>query len=319
MLDELVDLITQEHRAQIALLVSRNQSIIDGWTRKARKLKWADHPGHDLHDKIVAAYVPKLIAAFTDNVTGIDAAIRSMQQVTTVKGISIELVKDSGVDPSETLNAVRQNVKISTTQATAALQAIYGEAYLAGSYVAAQTIGHGAAVLQGLEDAESSINWSSWTPGWAEAADLVSDGGLQSLLDSAGLTIQGITDSIFTRLGNALADGLASGAPVDNISDSMNSIIMDPDRAQVIATTETARAMSQATLNTYDQNGIDQWEWLTEDDPCPDCEDNADNGPYDVGDGGAPTVPEHPNCRCVVIPVVNVPDDEDADTGDEGE
>ena len=78
-------------------------------------------------------------------------------------------------------------------------------------------------------------------------------------------------------------------------------------------------------METYSSNGITQYEWLAEDTACDACLENASNGPYDVGsegpgDGDSPLMPEHPNCRCVYLPVV--PDDQGdnlAPTSDEGD
>ena len=117
-------------------------------------------------------------------------------------------------------------------------------------------------------------------------------------------TIQGVQGTAMTRLGNVLADGIASGQSVDTIANSMSDIVADPARAFVIANTETARSMTSATLSTYDQNGIGQWEWLSEDDACEICLD-LNGQVFDVGDSGDDTIPEHPSCRCVTLPVLS--------------
>lgn len=115
------------------------------------------------------------------------------------------------------------------------------------------------------------------------------------------------------RLASALADGLSAGDNNETIAASMADL---SDNADVIATTETARAQSAATMETYTDNNVGQWRWLAEDDACPVCEDNADDSPYDVGDG--PSVPEHPNCRCAYAPIITDSDGNDlTDSGDD--
>ena len=99
----------------------------------------------------------------------------------------------------------------------------------------------------------------------------------------------------------------------------------------MIAVTETARAQSAATADIYGQNGVEQYEWLAEDNACTDgkttigCRSLADNGPYDMppdpsGDNEEqPSQPWHPNCRCTYLPVVLDANGENiAPTSDEG-
>ena len=94
-------------------------------------------------------------------------------------------------------------------------------------------------------------------------------------------------------------------------------------RAEMIARSETARAVTAGTEEAYSQSGIEQKEWLTSDDACPFCLDmngkrigvgtpfyergavlTAAEGSmtldYDDTDGP----PLHTNCRCTLVPVV---------------
>jgi hypothetical protein len=74
-------------------------------------------------------------------------------------------------------------------------------------------------------------------------------------------------------------------------------VIADPDRAFMIADTETARAMTSASIDTYQENGVEQVDLLTFE-PCDECEELEDANPYDLDD--APDVPIHPSCRCAL-------------------
>jgi SPP1 gp7 family putative phage head morphogenesis protein len=79
----------------------------------------------------------------------------------------------------------------------------------------------------------------------------------------------------------------------------------DADRAFTIANTETNRAMSQASMATYTQNGITGVTWSGEEDDCDICQGNQDAGIIATGDdfpSGDSEPPGHPNCRCAISP-----------------
>lgn len=80
-------------------------------------------------------------------------------------------------------------------------------------------------------------------------------------------------------------------------------------RAMLIARTETASAYSQGSIAAYKASGVvKQTEWLTAGDDldCPICValngSTADLGEAFDGEIDAP--PAHPNCRCVLSPIV---------------
>ncbi len=278
--------------------------------------KWALHPVHKYHDAIVEFYVDKLAQALKDGTHGIHEAIVAAQRKAADRkndNSAKSLAKDAN---SDAYDAVAQHVTMSPGDASKILQQMMGDGYLAGSHIGA--VQTGGKVLQGLSTADHSINWDEWKPGWGQAAGTVRDGGLADLLSQSMATIQGIQGTAMTRLGNVLADGIAAGDSVDTIASSMSDLIMSPDRAYLISNTETAAAMTQASLSTYEINGVAQWEWIAEDDACPECLDAESNSPYDVTDSGADTIPLHPACRCASSPIVDLSDvQQTLDLGDD--
>ena len=186
------------------------------------------------------------------------------------------------------------------------LPSLYGDAYLQGAHEAAHAAGGTiVASLKGVTAQLPDDYWNQWTPGYGEAAAKTADGGLARLLDDANVTIKGVEGSATDRLGNDIAAGIARGDSVDVIAQSVMESVADPQRAWLIADTETARAMTAANLDTYAQNGVEQVEWLAEDDACPECEDNADASPIALGDDWPNgDVPVHPACRCAIAPYV---------------
>lgn len=154
-----------------------------------------------------------------------------------------------------------------------------------------------------LGSAVMNFSWDDWSPGNDEAAALLSDSGLQDLLDEAGVTIKGITDTTLQEISDTLEQMAEQGASVDQIASALAEIVGD-DRAYLIATTELARAVGAATEDSYQANGVGQFNWMVTDDDklCPLCQDQGENGPYEVGIDDMP--PLHPQCRCATTAVV---------------
>lgn len=163
------------------------------------------------------------------------------------------------------------------------------------------------------------IDWSNWTPGMESAAALLKPkGGLKWLLDREKITIaDDIIHTKIDRIGTALYNGLEKGYSPAKIGQMIDSIIDDPEHALMIARTETARAMSVATRDSYKENNVEMVEWLVAD-GCDDCQENADASPIGINDvfpTGDTEPPAHPNCMCAIAPYF---DDSDLPQLDEG-
>lgn len=272
---------------------------------KAR-IDWRDHPMHAVHDAIVEHYQPLIVRALRGSISDVDAAIEAVRRTMTKA--------QPNPQQQAAIDAIRQSVQIARTQLDDVLRQMIADAAVSGSRVAATQIGVGGQILQGLGDEATSIDWAKWEPGWAQAADLAAMDGISKLLDASQITINGMNDTDLNRLGNIIADGLANGTPsrdiASTIADQMDNVDNIDSRAYLIATTEVSRAMNAATLDTYDQNEIEQWEWLAQNgedgDPddrvCEECLDR-DGETYDVG-GDDPIPPAHPRCRCAMMPAL---------------
>ena len=184
-----------------------------------------------------------------------------------------------------------------------ALAAAYGDAYTAGALAGAQqtgaTVVAGAGGLSVPDD--WPMFWDTWQPGNHPAAAQLADGGLKRLLDEAQVSVRGIADTTLDRFGSILADGAANGDSVDVIAGRLNDYLTDPERAFQIADTETARAVTAASLEQYTASGVAQAEWLVSPGACDECQSYAAAGPYEVT--LAPALPAHPVCRCSYAPL----------------
>lgn len=159
-----------------------------------------------------------------------------------------------------------------------------------------------------VDSAYDSAFWDSWVPGDAAAARLVAGPGLQSMLDDYGIqTIKSVTQTRMHDLANALAEGFEDGDSADTIADSIQQILVAPQRAGMIAGTELARATTQGSVAEYRKAGQDGKRWSDTPDGrvCEHCQQNTSQGliPMDQPFASGDTFPPgHPNCRCALLP-----------------
>ena len=113
------------------------------------------------------------------------------------------------------------------------------------------------------------------------------------------------------RLARVIADGIENKRGVPGLAREIRSTFSDMTRyrSQLIARTETAGALSQASITNMQDMGITGKEWVTagDSDVSDECLANEAQGPIPVGDsfsGGVSGPPQHPNCRCAVSPAM---------------
>ena len=161
---------------------------------------------------------------------------------------------------------------------------------------------------------KSEVDWEGWTPGNPEAAakliGTIDAPGLKNLLDGANVTINGIQQTRYDELAGILARSVGSGLGVDETAKMIDEYFSKGmDWAEVVARTETARAVTAGTLDSYAEGGVEQVEWLTADGGCEICGEYEDMGPVGIDEGfdDVEGPPAHPNCLCTLLP--SLPDD----------
>lgn len=93
--------------------------------------------------------------------------------------------------------------------------------------------------------------------------------------------------------------------PMEPLQTSSGRMISPQVRADMIARTESMRALNQGTLLSFQQYGVEMVEVPpsgTEGDWNCDCEDIVDGSPYPINE--APVLPDHPNCTHTYSPVM---------------
>jgi len=155
------------------------------------------------------------------------------------------------------------------------------------------------------------VDWSKWKPGdGVSALILKPPKAFQKLIEQAGFTLKGFSDTTLTDIGNAIGEAITLGLDARKASKLISKHVASPARALSIAITEQNRAISAATINRYQLAGLQEMEWLVFD-PCKICAENANkkvkiNTPFP---SGALQPPAHPNCRCALAPVITGFDD----------
>lgn len=180
-----------------------------------------------------------------------------------------------------------------TDAITDTLKTIYGNGYLAGAHTA--SLQSGVDLPADLAAAMADIDWDSFDPLDLAAASYVRGSGLQKLLDDAQVVIRGFTATQLARIGDKLATGLERGLTDDQIADSIRDLVVSDAQAKAIATTETARAQSAAAIDIYRAMGIEEFDWVTDTNPCPVCIALEASSPHPL-DSERP--PAHPHCAC---------------------
>lgn len=114
--------------------------------------------------------------------------------------------------------------------------------------------------------------------------------------EHAGELVQDINGTSRTLVRESVAAWLQTGQPVESLAAILRPAFGE-DRADLIAVTETTRALTAGTLASWRSAGVERYRWNTSGDErvCPQC-GPLDGVTYRVGRGPEP--PLHPRCRC---------------------
>jgi len=246
--------------------------------------------------RIAASHADKIRKAFSQAIDS-QAVAESFAQTHPAGG---------QVTPAMARDWAKVHINIDKRPLVDALKRTYADGWvtgnLAGRYVLAHLLRNKAVTAPKV----GVVNWETWTPGNQGAAALLSPkGGLQSLLDQASVTIDGISNTKLDRIGTILSQALAQGVTPSQVSIMVDQVVNDPQQALVIAQTEMSRAVVQSELTQYRDSGVEMVEWLVAD-PCEECAVNEDASPISIDEdwpnGDAPV---HPNCMCDIAPYMS--------------
>lgn len=196
------------------------------------------------------------------------------------------------------------NVNLDMDSVYTALVRLWTEAYVLGQLAAREAIQQ-AIELKKAGDTDY-IDWDNWQPGDEVAAALVNPpGALERLLNAGKARIKGLEKETYNEIGSALGESIALGLSGRQAARLIQNNVQSASRALTIAITETCRVRSLASMETYKEFGLEQHEWLPIN-PCDICALN-DGAVVNIGSpfpSGVIQPPQHPNCKCAVMPVI---------------
>jgi HK97 family phage portal protein len=116
------------------------------------------------------------------------------------------------------------------------------------------------------------------------------------------------------KLIDIITDGVRGGSSIPEISTRIRDTFADYSKTQSdrIVRTEVANAASTAQIDAWKQTGVVEGkEWITSD-PCPECEPydgevvGLDKNFYSASEFAEGDPPLHPNCKCAIVPVIDM-------------
>jgi SPP1 gp7 family putative phage head morphogenesis protein len=293
-----------------------NREAREHFLAKAATGSWRDRgtgePQSQFDLKLTDYYAPLMHKVITDAVTAVPVA-------SLVAGLD----KDSA-------DQVKAKVSVTLDGLAPILDLLYRDAYPTGEHSAQlQLADKGVTPIKKADASDpfptlgDSAYWDSWTPGNPVAGLKVAGSGLQTLLDDAGIQIQNVTDSVVQQIGNVLADGIKQGLSIDQMAKGLRELtdeggsMLGRGRADIIANTESTRAIIAGTVDQYTANGVGMWSLVTADDPDEICASIAQGNPYPMSDTNDQP-PVHPYCRCAMAPEVDSINADNVQTTDLG-
>lgn len=165
-------------------------------------------------------------------------------------------------------------------------------------------------VEAGLADGRAQLGLAKAAPEFAVQIDwnLVNQNALLWAQTYAYDLVGGITQTTREKLQTALGEWLQAGEAFPALRERVQTIFDDPKRAELIAVTETTRAVAEGNTQAWQAANVWGREWRTARDElvCPVCgplhQQRAMMGQAFPGNIANP--PAHPHCRCIVVPVV---------------
>ncbi len=154
---------------------------------------------------------------------------------------------------------------------------------------------------KGIEFVKREINASFFRPLHADRVGL--------LYTRTFSDLKGITAEMDKQISRILSEGLSKGWDTRRIARDLADRVdkIGITRARTLTRTEVIRAHAEATLNEFEEAGLDgvevEAEWLTAGfEVCPECEELE--GQIFTIEEAHGMLPKHPNCKCTWLPVI---------------
>ncbi len=133
----------------------------------------------------------------------------------------------------------------------------------------------------------------------------ISEAALKWLKIRIGWAAIQIGEETAGTLAKALATGYELGEDIPTIAKRIREVFAGFDRSRsiMIARTETISASNIGAVAGYKEAGVSEVEWMASPNSCEECLD-IDGNTFSVDDAPTPGISTHPNCTCVMLPVI---------------
>lgn len=204
----------------------------------------------------------------------------------------------------EWLKSAQKDLLLETSRGVSRLSGspIWADVYISSAYQRGLAQAASKLRAQGVEVSDRWLDSAFYRPVHADSIGLIYTRVYSDLV--------GITEAMDSQISRALAQGLSEGRSADSITRTILDRVdkIGKVRARMLARTELVRAVSESTLNSYEEAEVEgvnlQAEFLTarDDSVCPDCQALSERE-YTIQEARG-LIPVHPNCRCAWVPVV---------------
>lgn len=178
------------------------------------------------------------------------------------------------------------------------------DAALAGADLGRRQVEQGVFGVRKAVSASFNVDW-----------DLANTSAAQWAQQHGAMLVSGLAGTTRDRVASEVRYFVENGLPLSELRKRIMNIetgAFSGARAQTIAVTETTRAFAEGNVAAWQQSGVIMaYEWDTANDEitCPICGRlKGMRVPMGQGFGRYGRPPAHPNCRCGLLPVVEVPE-----------
>lgn len=112
-----------------------------------------------------------------------------------------------------------------------------------------------------------------------------------------------LPDKLSKTMSVAISQGWGVDRTVKEMMQGVDSSLKN--RMITLVQTESAHLAEVASDKSMKETGVEKWEWMAtlETHTCDRCAE-LDGQTFNRDDANAPTCPDHPNCRCTRVPVI---------------
>ena len=274
----------------------------------------ADHTdgGSPQEQAVAEAHAPKVQAALASQVNPSVIAQRFAATAgAAATGVTAAVAGMGATALGAAASIFAATLSIPTAALAVAILSIWADAWILGAKEARDSLDEKDIWVPSedpLDQRIDKVNWGEWAPGNPPSPkDLP---GFEDIESQLATLVKGITETTRREIAAAVqrfADDRVVGPwrpeELQSLADEIEQIVGNPDRAMLIARTETNRSMNASAIQLLHRAGVTMFDLVPHPTACPLCKAVAAANPHPLSDKSA-IPPLHPNGRCSIAPAV---------------